>query len=48
MPGTNGGADWGGAAFDKETGILYVPSAHLPTIIALGKSQNIRSRRCPS
>ena len=25
MPGTNGGADWGGAAFDKETGILYVP-----------------------
>jgi quinoprotein glucose dehydrogenase len=38
MPGTNGGADWGGASFDKETGILYVPSAHLPTIIALGKS----------
>ncbi len=38
MPGTNGGADWGGASFDKETGILYVPSSHLPTIIALGKS----------
>ena len=37
-PGTNGGADWGGAAFDKETGILYVPSAHLPDILALGKS----------
>jgi quinoprotein glucose dehydrogenase len=43
MPGTNGGADWGGAAFDKETGVLYVPSAHLPTIIALGKSQNPES-----
>ena len=43
MPGTNGGADWGGAAFDKETGILYVPSAHLPTVIALGKSQHPES-----
>jgi quinoprotein glucose dehydrogenase len=43
MPGTNGGADWGGASFDKETGILYVPSAHLPTIIALGKSENPES-----
>jgi quinoprotein glucose dehydrogenase len=38
VPGTNGGADWGGAAFDKETGVLYVPSAHMPTVIALGKS----------
>ena len=43
MPGTNGGADWGGASFDKETGILYVPSAHLPTIIALGKSEHPES-----
>ena len=25
VPGTNGGGNWGGAAFDKETGILYVP-----------------------
>ena len=38
MPGTNGGANWGGAGFDQETGILYVPSSHLPTIVALGKS----------
>ena len=38
VPGTNGGADWGGAAFDKQTGVLYVPSAHMPTVIALGKS----------
>ncbi len=43
MPGTNGGADWGGASFDKETGILYVPSSHLPDIIALGKSQHPES-----
>jgi quinoprotein glucose dehydrogenase len=43
MPGTNGGADWGGASLDKETGILYVPSAHLPNVLALGKSQNPES-----
>jgi len=43
MPGTNGGADWGGAAFDKETGILYVPSAHMHTILALGKSRHLES-----
>ncbi len=42
MPGTNGGADWGGAALDKETNILYVPSAHLPDILALGKSLHHR------
>ncbi len=46
MPGTNGGADWGGAAFDPETGILYVPSTHMPDIIGLVHSQNIPSRRC--
>jgi quinoprotein glucose dehydrogenase len=26
LPGTLGGANWGGAAFDPDTGILYVPS----------------------
>jgi quinoprotein glucose dehydrogenase len=40
VPGTNGGADWGGAALDPETNILYVPSAHMPTVIALGPSEN--------
>jgi quinoprotein glucose dehydrogenase len=39
VPGTNGGADWGGAALDPETNILYVPSAHMPTVIALGPSE---------
>jgi quinoprotein glucose dehydrogenase len=43
MPGTNGGADWGGASFDKETGVLYVPSSHLPDVVALGKSQHPES-----
>ena len=40
VPGTNGGADWGGAALDPETDTLYVPSAHMPTVIALGPSEN--------
>jgi quinoprotein glucose dehydrogenase len=43
MPGTNGGGNWGGAAFDPETGILYVPSAHLPDIIGLVKSEHPES-----
>ena len=43
VPGTNGGADWGGAAFDPETGILYVPSAHLPDIVGLARSENPES-----
>ena len=30
MPGIAGGASWAGAAFDPETGILYVPSITLP------------------
>jgi quinoprotein glucose dehydrogenase len=43
QPGTNGGADWGGAAFDPETGILYVPSTHMPDIIGLVHSENPES-----
>jgi quinoprotein glucose dehydrogenase len=26
MPGSIGGAEWGGAAFDRETNIMYIPS----------------------
>ena len=43
LPGTNGGADWGGAAFDPETGMLYVPSTHMPDIIGLVHSQHPES-----
>jgi quinoprotein glucose dehydrogenase len=34
VPGTLGGANWGGAAFDPETGILYVPSRTTAQVIA--------------
>lgn len=38
MPGIAGGASWAGAAFDPQTGILYVPSITLPFAVGVGKS----------
>lgn len=35
LPGIFGGANWGGAAFDPETGILYVPSRTAASVIRL-------------
>ncbi|MGQ0735886.1 MAG: pyrroloquinoline quinone-dependent dehydrogenase [Acidobacteriota bacterium] len=35
MPGSVGGADWTGAAFDPETGVLYVPSMTNPFVANL-------------
>ncbi len=35
MPGTDGGAEWGGAAFDPGTGLLYVNSNEQPWIIRM-------------
>lgn len=38
IPGYHGGANWSGASFDPETGILYVNSTNLPNIITLKKA----------
>ncbi len=35
MPGWVGGANWGGAAVDPETGLMYVPSVTSPNVTAL-------------
>ncbi len=35
LPGSIGGADWTGAAFDPETGLLYVPSMTNPFVANL-------------
>jgi quinoprotein glucose dehydrogenase len=35
LPGSVGGADWQGAAFDPETGVLYVPSITTPFVADL-------------
>ena len=43
LPGIVGGADWGGAAVDPETSVLYVPSVQVPSVIGLVRSQHPRS-----
>ncbi len=35
LPGALGGANWHGAAFDPETGMLYVPSITWPTMMRI-------------
>jgi glucose dehydrogenase len=35
FPGLDGGAEWGGAAFDPETSVLYVNANEMPWTIAL-------------
>jgi quinoprotein glucose dehydrogenase len=37
-PGMNGGANWGGGAFDPESGILYVKSTNVPAVIRINKN----------
>ena len=48
LPGSIGGADWTGAAFDPETGMLYVPSMTNPFVANLlpgdPKDTNLRFR----
>ena len=38
VPGVGGGASWSGAAVHPETGMLYVPSFTLPTILRVRKT----------
>jgi quinoprotein glucose dehydrogenase len=38
FPGCDGGGEWGGAAFDPETGLLYVNSNEIAWILKLKKS----------
>ncbi|WP_236676326.1 outer membrane protein assembly factor BamB family protein [Chryseolinea lacunae] len=35
FPGTRGGAEWGGASFDPETGLLYVNANEIPLLIKM-------------
>ena len=39
VPGLVGGASWSGAAVNPETGMLYVPSYSLPSIMTVNKSE---------
>lgn len=40
FPGYDGGAEWGGPAFDEETGLLYINANEMPWILQLRKSEN--------
>jgi len=48
LPGVLGAAGWGGAAFDPETGVLYIPSRTTPSLMKLTevdpKISNVRYR----
>jgi quinoprotein glucose dehydrogenase len=35
FPGWDGGAEWGGAAFDPQTGLLYVNSNEMPCVLKM-------------
>ncbi len=39
LPGWAGGSNWQGAAFDPETGLLYVPSITAPIVVQLEKGK---------
>ncbi len=39
VPGNAGGASWSGAAIDPETGLLYVGTQRLPTLITIRKPE---------
>ena len=43
LPGWVGGANWGGAAFDPESGRLFVPSMTSPTMVQLVRPGNEKS-----
>ncbi|HET8712764.1 MAG TPA: PQQ-binding-like beta-propeller repeat protein [Gemmatimonadales bacterium] len=43
LPGFDGGGEWGGAAIDAETGVLYVNASDVPWIAAMREAQNVTS-----
>ncbi|MCH8334237.1 pyrroloquinoline quinone-dependent dehydrogenase, partial [Candidatus Sumerlaeota bacterium] len=43
LPGSSGGANWGGAAFDPESAALYIPSITSPITVKLAEPDPNRS-----
>ena len=41
LPGFDGGGEWGGAAVDRETGIIYVNASDVPWIAAMREAAKI-------
>jgi quinoprotein glucose dehydrogenase len=40
FPGTRGGAEWGGAAFDPETGLLYINANEIPMFVRMKRLES--------
>ncbi|WPV01934.1 pyrroloquinoline quinone-dependent dehydrogenase [Mucilaginibacter sp. cycad4] len=40
FPGTDGGAEWGGPAYDPTTGLLYVNASEVPWAVAMRETGN--------
>ncbi|MDR3689689.1 MAG: PQQ-binding-like beta-propeller repeat protein [Fimbriimonas sp.] len=45
FPGFDGGAEWGGPAFDPETGLLYVNANEMAWTSHLAKNETVKSAR---
>ena len=48
FPGFDGGAEWGGSAFDPETGLLYVNANEMPWILRLVEQPQDNSKTATS
>lgn len=47
VPGTHGGAEWSGAAFDPDTDILYVNATELPSVHTLVEVEDMPGEAVP-
>ncbi|GJG85285.1 hypothetical protein tb265_04660 [Gemmatimonadetes bacterium T265] len=47
MPGFDGGGEWGGAAVDRETGVLYVNGSDVPWIAAMRPTSRVVASAAP-
>ncbi|MCK7553578.1 hypothetical protein MKQ70_00580 [Chitinophaga sedimenti] len=45
FPGFDGGAEWGGPAFDPETGILYVNANEMPWVLTMVVKDHAGAKR---
>ncbi len=41
LPGTRGGAEWSGGAFDPESGIIYIPVNDIPNMVQLVEDSSL-------
>jgi len=48
LPGFDGGGEWGGAAVDRETGVIYVNGSDVPWIAAMREAPPILASTLPA